>query len=141
MLWGLYHGLFLILERVFGSKIDVSKVPYIIKHGYCLLAVIIGWVIFRAENLDQAFSYIGRMFTFESFDKSFALNYPCYSFNVIALVVGSFISLFSLKAFSSNSCEEKTVRLIPYILNAAFLVLSLAVLYLGAKNPFIYFNF
>lgn len=141
VLWGLYHGLFLIIERVFGSKIDVSKVPYIIKHGYCLLAVIIGWVIFRAENLDQAFSYIGRMFTFESFDKSFALNYPCYSFNVIALVVGSFISLFSLKAFSSNSCEEKTVRLIPYILNAAFLVLSLAVLYLGAKNPFIYFNF
>ena len=103
--------------------------------------MIIGWVLFRADNLDQAFSFIERMFTFDGIDKSFTLNYPCFAFNTIALVVGAFIALFSPRLFSSTSSELKNVEIIPYTLNALLLFLSLSVLYLGAKNPFIYFNF
>lgn len=141
VVWGLYHGIFLILERVIGKRVDASKIPCILKHCYCLLAVIIGWVLFRADNLDQAFSFIERMFTFDGIDKSFTLNYPCFAFNTIALVVGAFIALFSPRLFSSTSSELKNVEIIPYTLNALLLFLSLSVLYLGAKNPFIYFNF
>ena len=141
LVWGIYHGCFLILERIFATRIDTNRIPQFIKHIYCLLAVIIGWVFFRADSLSQAYYFISRMFTFESFDKSFVLNYPCYSFNVIALVIGIYISLFSTNLFSSGNSQKKNVEFIPYFINVVMLFFSLSVLYLGAKNPFIYFNF
>ena len=60
VIWGLYHGLFLVLERTtFGS--GLAKMPGILKHGYAMLVVMIGWVFFRAENLGAAGDYLCAM--------------------------------------------------------------------------------
>jgi alginate O-acetyltransferase complex protein AlgI len=52
ILWGLYFGLFLILEKLFLLKWFKNK-PGIMQHAYTLLVVIIGWVLFEFENLSQ----------------------------------------------------------------------------------------
>ncbi|NJL72210.1 MAG: autotransporter domain-containing protein, partial [Candidatus Competibacteraceae bacterium] len=60
VVWGLYHGAFLVLERTrFGGWMD--RAPRVARHAYVLLAVMVGWVFFRVETLDQAWAYLGAM--------------------------------------------------------------------------------
>src|SRR5690606_29257364 len=54
--WGLFHGLFLVLER---SKIlNTQKWPLFFQHVYVIVVVMVGWVFFRAETLNEAFKYL-----------------------------------------------------------------------------------
>jgi alginate O-acetyltransferase complex protein AlgI len=60
VVWGLYHGLFLVLERAsWGSLLE--RMPRLLRHGYVLLVVLIGWVIFRADTFAAAGSYLYAM--------------------------------------------------------------------------------
>ena len=55
--WGLYHGTFLAAERV-GLATIVTRLPSPIRHGYLLLVVLSGWVLFRTETLRDAFVFL-----------------------------------------------------------------------------------
>jgi len=60
VLWGMYHGIFLVAERTrFGRWISGSPRP--LRHVYCLMTVLVGWVFFRAETLQQALAFLGAM--------------------------------------------------------------------------------
>jgi len=61
VVWGLYYGVLIGLERfVWGSAL--ARMPRVVQHGYGLLVVLLGWVFFRAESLEQAGSYFATMF-------------------------------------------------------------------------------
>jgi len=61
IVWGLFHGLFLIIERVgFGKFLEKLWSP--IRHFYTLFVVLISWVFFRADDLPYALSYLKTMF-------------------------------------------------------------------------------
>jgi D-alanyl-lipoteichoic acid acyltransferase DltB (MBOAT superfamily) len=53
VLWGLWHGLFLVLERA-GLRRILGRLPTVIGWAYALLAVMLGWVLFRAPSLQAA---------------------------------------------------------------------------------------
>ncbi|WP_337185215.1 MBOAT family O-acyltransferase [Phenylobacterium sp.] len=60
VVWGLYHGAFLLLERMgLGRALDAA--PPALARAYTLLAVLVGWVVFRADTLPGAVAYLGRM--------------------------------------------------------------------------------
>ena len=50
IIWGLWHGLFLSLERVAPVAAVLERMPRVLRTGYVLLVVLIGWVFFRAPN-------------------------------------------------------------------------------------------
>jgi alginate O-acetyltransferase complex protein AlgI len=58
--WGLYHGAFLVLERLGFDRV-VARAPRLVGHGYALLAVMVGWVLFRADSLTAALGYLRAM--------------------------------------------------------------------------------
>lgn len=59
--WGLYHGLFLIIERTrIGTVLDLLWRP--LRHSLTLIIIVVGWVIFRSDTIGAAFSYLGIMF-------------------------------------------------------------------------------
>jgi alginate O-acetyltransferase complex protein AlgI len=61
VVWGLYHGVFLVLERTrFGRWLENSPRPA--QHFYALLVVMIGWVLFRAETFTEAEHYLLTLF-------------------------------------------------------------------------------
>ena len=61
ILWGLYHGLFLILERgKFGETL--KKLPKAAGWGYTMAVVFLGWILFRAEDLLLFFTYVRNLF-------------------------------------------------------------------------------
>ena len=60
VLWGAYHGAFVTVERLLGSRRE--RLPRVLQHVGTLALVVIGWVLFRATSATQAFDIIGAMF-------------------------------------------------------------------------------
>ncbi len=59
-IWGLYHGGFLVLERLFVGR-WLQRAPRALAHAYTMLAVMTGWVFFRADSLSAALGMIAAM--------------------------------------------------------------------------------
>ena len=139
LVWGLYYGVFLILERVGFGKI-LSGIPKAAGHLYTLLVVLIGWVFFRAEDLAGAAAYIGRMFTPGGNDLA-QMNYvmdPQYWFCLGAGI------LFSVPVFGKllRPDHPRAVSRTLYPV-CALLLFALAVVYMvgSGYSPFLYFRF
>jgi alginate O-acetyltransferase complex protein AlgI len=60
VLWGSFHGAFVVLERVTGER--RKQIPLAIQHVTTLAIVMIGWVFFRAGSAGNAFDMIAAMF-------------------------------------------------------------------------------
>ena len=60
VLWGLFHGSFLVVERLgLASLLQRTWRPF--RHAYTLLVVMVGWVLFRAETLPDAVAFLSAM--------------------------------------------------------------------------------
>jgi alginate O-acetyltransferase complex protein AlgI len=58
--WGLFHGAFLVLERMgLGRMLESRRA--VIRQVYAMLVVAVGWVLFRAATLSQACGILGAM--------------------------------------------------------------------------------
>lgn len=64
VVWGLFHGVFLILEKVVWGRRAAEMQSAVLKFAYLLPVVLAGWVIFRAESLPQAGAYLNAMVGF-----------------------------------------------------------------------------
>ena len=144
LLWGIYHGAFLIIERISGLR-NLSPEKYkIARRCGTLLIVMVGWVLFRSENISQALGFLTTMFTVSdlpfSYELSRALNYRNVLFLMTALPVFFLpgeVSLIKL------ILERKDP--IPVIAGALMILLLLpycaALIAGGASSPFIYYRF
>ncbi len=136
IIWGLYHGCFLCLEKFIGQE-KICKVPKIIMHVYTLLVVIVGWVFFRANSLMDAVNVVITMFDFSKWNLYAILpivNKEFIFFFFIAIVsVGGMPKRFQMT-------ENRNTILVNTISIAVF---SIAVLYMIGTdfNPFIYLRF
>lgn len=152
LIWGLYHGGFLLLERAGFGKV-LARAPRLLRHAYALLAVGVGWVFFRAESLPQALTYLAAMASFTTpaaGDVTLAhlLDGPV----VLALVAGVAFSaplgaallqrLGARRAGEGGSPRDtRNVHVAPTPLLLAGFVLSVALLASSSLNPFLYFRF
>lgn len=64
--WGAFHGMFLVLERLFLSAL-LSRLPLLVSRAWTFLVVLVGWVFFRCETFSQAIEYLTRMGDFSTF--------------------------------------------------------------------------
>ena len=53
VLWGAYHGVLVLVERA-GFGAVLTRLPQVVRHGYLLAVVSIGWVLFRADTPTHA---------------------------------------------------------------------------------------
>lgn len=138
VIWGLYNGLFLILERVFLKDV-LAKLPKVLTHSYALIVVLVGWVIFRADNIEHALEYLKVMFTVSNLDNVSLVEGKIV--NYAALILGFLVAFSSLPSFSSSDAYEQKTHIKAYIVHAILVFFSVIILYFNAQNPFIYFNF
>jgi alginate O-acetyltransferase complex protein AlgI len=142
IVWGLFHGVFLIIERLGFEKI-LLKLWKPFQHIYTLVIVIIGWVFFRSENLTYALAYLNKMFIPSKGNPE--ICNPIYYFNInnefyIALLIAV---LFSMPIFIRLDNLFKTKTLVYARPLFMFTLLFFCVIYVAASayNPFIYFKF
>ncbi len=144
LIWGLYHGALLIIERAAGLRALKARSYIAIRRAVTLFLVMVGWVFFRAADLGQAlsmlrvmFSHVARPMPFTLFE---ALNYRNIFFMLIASIV-----FFLPRGFSGLSLvEEHNHPLIEAARVGAVIVMvlySVALIVSGSYNPFIYFQF
>jgi len=151
VVWGLYHGTFLVLERV-GLAALVGTLPQPLRHAYALLVVMVGWVIFRADTLGGAVVMLAAMAgagatTAPVFAPSWFWNTEVL-LAVGAGIVGSTPVLTALGQRLAVPAESAGVRVLRWQASMAAVVglmaLFAASLMLSASrsyNPFIYFRF
>lgn len=142
VVWGAYHGLFLVLERA-GLKAFYDKIGKIPSTIITFIIVIIGWVFFRLETLPEAFTYIGRMFAFQPGNPG-AFNVEFYFFFVLAFIFAFFAyTSWGQKIQDMVYFTEYSVKRY-YAFTAivlVLLVLSVSSITASGFNPFIYFRF
>ncbi len=152
IVWGLYHGTFLGLERS-GLGALVDKLPRVLRHAYVLLAVVIGWVFFRADDLQHALNFLAAMFGVVHggtgyYTVPIVLNREV-AFVIALGIIGStpLIKNFLLSPKIEKATDGQKGWTMPTLatVRLAFimLVMSLSIMEMasGTYNPFIYFRF
>lgn len=142
--WGLFHGIFLILERTkFGSFIE--NLPNVVRRFYVILTVILSWVLFRVEHISDSFYYYKTLFSPTNFS-IFNLSGEMNAIVITAYIVGIALSL-GLNPYIKNKIISNAKFIIPTYKNirtvAAIVVLALSLLPLSSNSysPFLYFRF
>lgn len=156
IIWGLWHGFFIVAEdaakKLFGlgkhGKNRRNPVETVLKHLYTLLVVLIGFVIFRADNMGQAFSMIGAMFSgIRASAQTGLLLAQCLTpltmFALLFGLVGStpVLPMVCRKAEQQTGSVYVCLRVLSYV--GALILLLVDILHLSAASyvPFIYFQF
>lgn len=144
IIWGLYHGLFQILERLFLGK-ALAKVKPFIGGIYAFTVVYFGWIFFRAETLTQAFSFIKNMFVPH---ESVVIAATYLDYRLMALIIAGILfcgpAQLALEKLAGHSLiSEKDFKVtVPVIAcSMALFWLSVMMLINNTYNPFIYFRF
>ncbi len=143
IVWGLYHGFFLILDRIGMKKVldKIGKLPAVI----CTFFVaMVGWIFFRSDNLTYAFAYLRRMFAFDGRWDEFYCDRR-FLFVFFVAIVGSFWGIFKKgEQFQYEFFAEQPERkwlLVGFGMAVVLYVLCGGSLLAGGLNPFIYFRF
>ncbi|MEN8190085.1 MAG: MBOAT family O-acyltransferase [Thermodesulfobacteriota bacterium] len=151
IIWGLFHGFFLVLERSrFG--IILKQLPAVVRHLYVLLVVVNGWVFFRAESIDQAGNFFTAMYGLGegagvnpflaigmdplfmiSLVLALLLSTPLWGW--ICVRAGKMTTTMEERPSGFGSQVTRTVWL------STLLLLTATTLAVDAYNPFIYFRF
>lgn len=149
VVWGLMHGSLMVVERLgFDRLLEKSYKP--LRHLYTLLMVVVAWVFFRADSLDYAVSFVGRMFSFHGGSLSPFMAYyaqPLYWLaGIIALLGATPLFDWLNRQWKTAVCNGHRglshLRYWSVMLGmVAVLFISCCFLVTGGYNPFIYFRF
>lgn len=140
ILWGVYFGVILILEKLFLLKL-LEKLPNIIRRIYAIVIILVSWAIFAFEDLARVGEYIKAMFINSTLWDNEALYY-LQNYGVLILI-GAICSIPLWKKLKEkiDSKNSKTLEVITTLGYVAIFVLSTASLVTNSFNPFLYFRF
>lgn len=143
VIWGAYHGLFLVLDRLFLKKI-LNKTGTLISTLFTFLVVVLGWVVFRLETFGEAIIFYKRLFAFDfgSIEITNKLDL------LIIMAVAIFFSFFTLSKQGRKlehsvyfDAYNRRKYIIMGIIVGLLFFLSVGSIAATGFNPFIYFRF
>lgn len=143
IVWGLYFGILLILEK-FILKKYFSNVPKFIKGIYTLFLVMISFVIFQGDNLSNDFNIIKGLFGLngELFINNVTLYYlKGYVLFIVLGVISSTNYVKNLVIKISNGKGKKIINILEPIYLLILLIIVTMYLIDSSYNPFLYFRF
>jgi alginate O-acetyltransferase complex protein AlgI len=145
LIWGLYHGAWLVIERLTGfGTVTASGPALVLRRAVTFLIVVVGWVFFRAESLTKALSMIKAMFVPSGLGLpetvSAALTHQRTLVLALALLVVLLPSTFVLGRVVQESPGRFAVaaRVAVSALAAPYAAVLVAA---GTFSPFLYYQF
>lgn len=138
VLWGIYYGILLILEKYILDNL-VKRIPKILRWLVTMICVMVGWVLFSAPSIGEAFRYIGVMFgrasAFADSTGSFLLTT-----NFALLLIG-FACALPVYSFLIGLLSPKKRSRVILALTPLLFVLCIVFMISETYNPFLYFRF
>lgn len=145
VLWGLYHGLLLTLEKyVWGKKLE--KAPSFFKHLYTLVIVTVGFGIFTFEDLHELAAYFPGLIGMGNSAVS-AADSLWYIGNYLPVVTIALVFAFPLwpkivkRVEEGNRYRQRLAGICEVLFAAGLFLLTMAALVKDVYNPFLYFRF
>jgi len=152
VLWGFYHGFFLILERTRIGRL-IERIPFPLRWIYAFFVVVVGWVFFRSPDASYAGSYVRVLFGFLKFQTDYTVA-DFLSMNVlIALVAGLAGAMPIIPAIKKRILEAVSKRAekkdffeglfltTHFACFVGLLLVCVVAMAMQTYNPFIYFRF
>ncbi|MFT4755624.1 MAG: alginate O-acetyltransferase complex protein AlgI [Vicingaceae bacterium] len=142
VLWGAYHGLFLIFDRLFLNTLTkgIGKLGRVM---ITFLVVLFGWVLFRTENLTAAVDYYSALLSFDFQDIYLFVSAKFYRVLSVALIMSFLLFSDRIKNMYSRFVDSGAFQ--NQILKSVFalFLITICVANLAGSgfNPFIYFRF
>lgn len=139
VLWGLYFGLLLIIEKFFLLK-KLEKAPAFLTHIYALFFILLGWVLFDFTDMGQMGAFLSGMFTFGNGAISAQAAYLAISYAPLTAV-----AIFACLPFGKQIYQRIAATRFGWAFDcaavSAVLILATAALVSSTYNPFLYFRF
>ncbi len=143
LIWGAYHGIFILMDRLFLKKL-LERTGKWFSMLATFFVVMMGWLIFRIEDLWRFNIYFQKLFQFSDFKIPHAFEgfYPTvlvailFSF-VAGFKIGKQLDLFFFHKEKYNSAQHLYLSLMTVIM----LILCISSIATTGFNPFIYFRF
>lgn len=142
IIWGLYHGLFLVVERMGLGKLLEKNCFRGLNHIYTTLVVVVGWVFFRADTLADAKVILHQMFTWENgiYPASLFVNRKVIFLAVLGVLLSGIVQSICPK-LREHLYEKEVTKTVDIVIMAVLLFLCTMYLVSSTYNPFIYFRF
>ncbi len=142
VLWGLYYGVLLMIEKLFLLKV-LGKIPFSITRVYTFILVVLGWVLFEFTDISQALAYYGAMFGTQGravADGTFIYLLSSYG---VVFVISLILSTDWLHKLSKRVYRSRpaVANVIAIVLQVIMVLLCTAYLVDATYNPFLYFRF
>ncbi len=144
VIWGLYHGIWLIFERRTNLATVKRRSMMPIRRAMTLLTVMVGWVFFRSSDIDKAWHYLSVMVNPHIEAPVVEFEAALTHGHVMWLVIGS-LSVLLPATFRLGRLLEDGRGWVPAIGRFAVLALvapyAAALVASGTFSPFLYFQF
>lgn len=138
VLWGLLYALVLMIEKWVPA---LQKMPGVLRHGYVLLVVILGWILFNATSLHQAVADLRGLFGLGGVPFITAETlYYLRSYGVL-LGLGIIGCTPIVRDTAAKIAEHKIGAILEPVLLIGLLLICTAYLVDGSFSPFLYFRF
>lgn len=144
IVWGLLHGFFMIIERLFLGEVLKNNKFKILNHIYVLLVVMIAWVFFRVETFRDALIFIKAMIIPTASSKIYNISLFINIQVIIILLLGIiFCGVIQslLPKFKERLYIRNEIKFYEIVITTILLILSIISIIIGTYNPFIYFRF
>ena len=138
LLWGLYYGILLLVEKFFLGKYLKGKV---LPRIYVMLLTILGFVLFHSATASEALTEIGRMFGLGGLPVVNATALYYLRSYAVLLVLCALGSTPLPKYLAGKIQAHKAIVVLQPAMVLAVLLLVTACLVDGSFNPFLYFRF
>ena len=142
IIWGLYFGVILVIEK-FVIKKFLDK-THVIKYIYSLLLIIIGFLIFNSNSVNEIFSSLKNMFMLSNIPVVDDITL-FYFKNYMVLFISSILLATPLVKVIVNKLKKTKVKgiveVMEMVIIMALLVLCVSFLIDASFNPFLYFRF
>lgn len=139
IIWGLYYGILLILEKLVFKKL-LEKLPKVIRYLYTALLVLVGWVIFNLVDFSQMTLALKMMFSFVPTDFTTVIF---QNFDILCSIVFLPVAFIAMLPWSKKIHLKNSVaaELAQNIWCMVLFALSIMFILSASYNPFIYFRF
>lgn len=141
IIWGLFHGFFLILERIPLFANALARLPKLFQHFYLLVAVFTAWVFFRIASFENAIGFFRQLFYWPNSGDYYPMIYWTSYFFFIVLLASLFT--FPVRAYLERFFQKEqplyfALKGILYLIVFIYGILELSI---ATHTPFIYFKF
>ncbi len=144
LVWGIAHGVLIVIERVVQNRSWYKKIPSVIKWFFTTIFVFFAWVLFMSKNFAAAGQTYTSMFISTATNVNFTWRYYLSNRTIMFLTIAILCQLFGIEklkektriilATNTGDVIKKAFLLLLFVVDVFYVVNS-------TYSPFIYFQF